>query len=551
MKHFITILILTTSVVCVRAQNTVGLLSYDPLKAYDGYNLFFPHNQPNVYLIDNCGEIVHVWEDSSQYRPGNIAYLLENGDLVKGKRHFNVSDDRLWAGGGGAIIEIRDWDNNLKWEFTLNDSLDRLHHDFAVTDNGTILMIAWELKTLQECLDAGRDTSLLDRGEMWPDYIIEVDPQTDQIIWEWHVWDHLIQEHDNSKNNFGVVANNPNLVDLNYPVSRTHPDWMHANSIDYNPFLDIIALSVPYFDEVWFIDHSTTTAQAASHSGGRGDLGGDLMYRWGNPLAYQAGDTTDQKLFFQHDVHWVDDYLPFEHPDFGKVAVFNNRIGSDYSAAHLFSPVFDMYTYSFDMADGKWLPEDVDKTFLHPEPTKMYSTGLSSVQVLPNGNTLLCAGRFGYSFELTPDDDIVWEYKTPLMAGNPVDQGTVLGANANLTFRMKRIPVDYPAFDGRDLTSKGFIETNPNVDFCDSLVSTMDHISRYDLNVFPNPAQDQITIEWNGPEEVEIAIYNVLGQPVSSYSTYGGRMYLNTTNWVAGFHFIMINGQTTKVILVE
>ena len=55
------------------AQNTVGLLSYDPDKAFDGYNLMFPHNQPNVYLLDNCGEIVHVWEDSADFRPVNLA----------------------------------------------------------------------------------------------------------------------------------------------------------------------------------------------------------------------------------------------------------------------------------------------------------------------------------------------------------------------------------------------------------------------------------------------------------------------------------------------
>ncbi len=551
MKHFLTFIALLFAATMIAQTNTVGLLSYDPMKAYDGYNLFFPHNQPNVYLINNCGEIVHTWEDSAQYRPGNIAYLLENGDLVKGKRHFNISDDRIWAGGGGAIIEIRDWDNNLKWSFELNDSLHRLHHDFAVTNDGTILMIAWELKTLQECLDAGRDTSLLDRNEMWPDYIIEVDPETDEIIWEWYVWDHLIQDHDPSRENFGVIANNPGLVDINYPITRTHPDWMHANSIDYNPFLDLIALSIPYFDEVWFIDHSTSTAEAASHSGGLSDLGGDLMFRWGNPLAYQAGDTSDQRLFFQHDAHWIDDYLPIDHPDFGKLAVFNNRIGSDFSVANIVEPVFDMYTYSYQMNNGKWLPEVASDTIAHPIPQMLYSTGLSSVQILPNGNRLLCSGRFGYSFELTPSNEIVWEYKTPLMGGNPVDQGTVLGINNNLTFRMKRIPADNAAFEGRDLSAKGYIETNPNVDFCDSLVSTMDHDYAYDLKLYPNPASDQLTIEWNGPERVEIAVYSALGQPVAKYETYGGRMFLNTTNWTAGFHFIMINGSVTKVVLIE
>jgi len=539
------------------AQNTVGLLSYDPMKSFDGYNLIYPHRQPNVYLINNCGEIVHTWEDSAQFVPGNTAYLLDNGDLVKTKRTVSSTTDRIWAGGGGATVEIRSWDNDLKWSYTLNDSTRRLHHDIAVTHDGNILMLAWELKNVDECQMAGRDTSNLDDREMWPDMIIEVDPDTDSIVWEWHVWDHLIQDHDNSVDNFGVVAVNPNLVDVNFPLDRRHPDWMHSNSMDYlyqpMPMMDIdmIMLSVPYFNEIWIIDHSTTTAQAASHSGGNSGLGGDLMFRWGNPEAYRSGDSTDQQLFFQHDAHWVDNYLPTSFPDYGKIAVFNNRAGEDFSTANILEPDFNNYYYEFLMQGNTWLPEIFDKTYMHPEPTKLFSTGLSSIQRLANGNTLICSGRFGYSFELTPSNEIVWEYKTPLQAGSPVDQGTMLSANANLTFRMTRIPSDNVAFDGRDLSPKGFIETNPNINFCDSLSSTMDRFVNYDLNVFPNPASDQLVIEWNRPEEVYITVYNALGQMKTSYRSVGGRMYVNTSGWESGYHFILINGQASKVVVIE
>ena len=536
----------------VHGQNTVGLLSYDPMQSYDGYNLIYPHNQPNVYLINNCGQVIHMWADSAQYRPGNTAYLMENGNLIKTKRHMSIANDRIWAGGGGAIVEIRDWDNNLIWSFELNDSLRRLHHDIAVTNDGSILMIAWELKNYQESVDAGRDTSIMRDQELWPDYILEVDPETDDILWEWHSWDHLIQDHDSTKNNYGVVADHPELIDINYiEGGRTQADWHHGNAIDYNPFLDIVAISIPHFHEVWFIDHTTTTAEAASHSGGLSEIGGDLLYRWGNPATYRAGDTSDQKLFFQHDVQWIDDYLPFSHPDFGKIAVFNNRVGPDFSTANIFSPVFIDYGFMFQMENGRWLPEDFDETITHPTPTEMYSTGLSSIQVLPNGNRLLCSGRFGYSFEITPDNNIVWEYRTPLRGGNPVEQGTELSINNNLTFRLKRIPTDYPAFDGRELTSQGYIELNPNLNFCDSLTSTMDPIPSYQLNVYPNPTVDQLTIEWNGPERVEIAVYDALGKPVDRYETYGGRTFLNTSAWTDGFYFIMINGEATKVILIQ
>ena len=72
---------------------------------------------------------------------------------------------------------------------------------------------------------------------------------------------------------------------------------MHTNSIDYNEEFDQILISVCNFNEIWVIDHSTTTAEAAGHTGGNSGKGGDLLYRWGNPAAYRAGTTSDQKLF--------------------------------------------------------------------------------------------------------------------------------------------------------------------------------------------------------------------------------------------------------------
>jgi hypothetical protein len=42
------------------------------------------------------------------------------------------------------------------------------------------------------------------------------------------------------------------------------------NSIDYNPELDQIAMSVRGNSEVWIIDHGTTTAEAKGHTGAGG-----------------------------------------------------------------------------------------------------------------------------------------------------------------------------------------------------------------------------------------------------------------------------------------
>ena len=60
------------------AQNTIGTSAYTPDAVDDGYTLLYPHNQPNVYLVDLCGEVVHTWTNDEGFRPGNVAYLQEN-----------------------------------------------------------------------------------------------------------------------------------------------------------------------------------------------------------------------------------------------------------------------------------------------------------------------------------------------------------------------------------------------------------------------------------------------------------------------------------------
>ena len=536
------------------AQNTVGLLSYDPTHSFDGYNLMFPHNQPNVYLLNNCGEVVHVWEDDANFRTGNIAYLREDGTLVKAKRDQNVTDDAIWAGGGGEFIEIRDWDNNLIWQFEMNNDSLRLHHDIAPMANGNILAVAWELKTEEEALAAGRDPATIAQDEIWSEYIFEINPTTNEIVWEWHVWDHLIQDFDSTKANYGVVEDHPELIDVNYDTHDGHPDWLHVNALDYSEFRDQILISVPYFDEVWIIDHSTTTEEAAGSFGGQSNDGGDLMFRWGNPVTYTRDTTMQKQLFFQHDTHFIDEYINASNPNYNSIGVFNNRAGADFSTVNIFRPQWDMYTWSYTLDEANtqtYFPADFSLTLTHPEPQKMFSTGLSSFQLLPNGNYLIMVGRFGYCFEMTPDNEIVWEYKTPLNGGAAATQGDVLTINNNLTFRMKRYPVDYPAFEGKDFSETSFIELEPDEDFCDQLLDVEVFEDAYNIKVYPNPASQYLVVEWDAGMYTHLDIYNAIGQKMQSIMRTGGRAYLDITGWEAGMYFINLEGTKVARFIVE
>ena len=534
------------------AQNSVGLISNDETKSSPGYNLFFPHNQSTVFLVDNCGRRVHEWTDDAEYRPGNAVYLLENGNLVKCKRLNNSINDPIWAGGGGATVEILSWDNRVFYSYTLNDSLFRLHHDVAPLPNGNILLLAWAKKSGEEAIEAGRDPALLPQGKLWSEAVMEWDPAAGEIVWEWHLWDHLVQDFDAAKDNFGVVGEHPELVDVNYDEVDGHPDWLHMNAIAYNPVLDQIMLSTPHFNEVWIIDHSTTTAEAATHEGGKSGRGGDLLYRWGNPAAYRQGTAEDQTLFFQHDAHWADPAAQPGEAAFGQIAVFNNRVGAELSTADMFLAPFDADDWSYTLEGPAYGPETFQETKTHPDGSiRGFSSGLSSVQILPNGNWLILSGRWGYAYELTPSDKIVWEYVVPLQGGAPVSQGVELGIVDNLTFRLTRYPPEFPGFSGKDLSPKGYIELNPNADFCGQTTAVAGVQAASGLRAFPNPTSGVLTVESASPagRERQAQLLDAVGRPVRRFSLKGSRTELDLGDLPSGLYLLKTENQALRVLL--
>jgi hypothetical protein len=541
-------------------QNTVGLISYDFTQSSVGYNLHYPHNQGNVYLLNACGEIVHRWDDPV-YKPGNGIQLKENGLLYVTKGKNALSNSFIHAGGGGEKVEIRNWNNQLLWEKVINDSTQRMHHDIEVLPNGNVLAIVWEYKNDAEAIAAGRNPAKLTGNGalgngLWPEKIVELQPDTltgtTQIVWEWHAWDHLIQDFDNSKDNYGVVENYPGRIDMNYTYYDSTADWMHANAIDYNPQLDQIMLCVPTFNEVWIIDHSTTTAEAAGHTGGLVGKGGDLIYRFGNPAAYRGNGPTT--LFYPHDAHWVDLALSSGHPEFGKVTVFNNKVGPDYSSVHTFSPVFDTYTWQYNLLpNGDWSPSNFDWTYTANPPQSFYSTGLGAIQILPNGNRLINEGREGRAFELNGSGEIVWEYINPMKMGNPVAQyDTTITPSSNQQFRFSRYPLTYSAFTNKILEPQGYIELNPDTTFCLAEANITELAAVSDAYfISPNPANNQLEIKClNSINTIQtVDLIESSGKKLIALVANEKEVTLNISEFVPGVYYVLINGYSRAKII--
>lgn len=546
MRHHLVASLLLLCAVSLQAQdsNTVGVLKY--VNPTDGYNLLFPHNQPHVFLINNCGEVVHRWDDADGVTPGNVAYILEDGTLVKAKATTSFGQETFGAGGAGGIIEWRTWDNELLHSFEFADSQYRAHHDLAVLPNGNVLAIVWERIPIAEVVDRGGDLRFHPVTERWPDLIVELDPMSDSIVWQWRAWDHLVQDYDSTKANYGVIADHPHRIDINTELFEfgLRPDWMHVNAIDYNAELDHILLSVPHFNEMWIIDHSTTTEEAATGSGGRSGRGGDLLFRWGNPAAYGQGAEADQQAFFLHDTRWVESGIPNYA---GSITFFNNRVGPDSSQVDIIMPVWDENTGQYLMKDGRWLPEEGMRTITHPEMS-IFSSGLSGAQILHNGNALISVGREGLGFEITPADEVVWEYKVPLKAGQSVDQGSLLTTNDNITFRINKYLPSYPAFEGRDLTPRGTLEGMPNLDFC--TITAVGDLSEDDaaaIIAFPNPVIDRLWISTEVPKQ-PVMVYDIFGKLRKVTPSDGNDQLLDVSSLDPGIYWLKVGRRVQKFI---
>ena len=435
---------------------TVGIFKNDP-RAYPGYTLFAPKHHTMIYLMDNEGRAVHSWK--SQYEPGQSVYLLENGHLL----HCCFTKNRGFTSGGeGGRLEEFDWDGNLVWEFEYSTDQHLSHHDIKPLPDGNVLVLAVEKKSYEDCMAAGFNPRMMRDQQLFPEFFIEVQPtrpKGGKIVWEWHVWDHLIQENDRTKANYGNVAKHPELIDVNCNGRATPAFWNHGNSIAYNAQLDQIMLSARGCNEIWVVDHSTTTQEAASHAGGKREKGGDLLYRWGNPAAYQRGSRNDRQLFQQHDAQWI----PEGCPGAGHILIFNNGLDRGYSTIEEIVPPMDDRGNYVLSAKGTYGPPKPVWKYQAAKPEDFYSAEISGAHRLPNGNTLICAGVKGTFFEVTSAGETVWQYVNPVVHNGILAQGEKSGLdhrghNWNAVFKIHRYPIDYPGLAGKDLKPIGPIE---------------------------------------------------------------------------------------------
>ena len=493
----------------VMAVQLFSLLLISNLNAqsFNGYALYNLQNQNTTYLIDKDGNIAHSWScaDACNY----TVKLKPNGNIVRGVK--NSGNQLTGAAVGGAVQEL-DENANIIWEYTYSTSDYVSHHDLEILPNGNVILIAWEVKSTAELTQAGK-TGV--SSELWPTHFIELQQSgsTATIVWEWHIWDHLIQDADPTKDNYGVVADHPELMDINAVSGGGGGgpgggggDWFHANGIGYNETLDQLAFSSRTASEIFIIDHSTTTAEAASHSGGNSGMGGDFLYRWGNPANYGASGSQIITAAV-HDPRWIEDD---GRPNAGMLQFFNNSGGSGNSSViDAIATPSSGFTYSYT-AGTSYAPSTYD--WRH-ECLASY-TGQGASKTMSNGNVFVNVSQ-NYMYEVDQSGTVVWQYN----------------ASPTKAFR-------YECDDPGIIALLG-------ADPCGLLSISEETISQVEL--YPNPSTGVFKIDGFalGQNDLKMTVVDMFGKVIKEVEN---TLELDLTDFPEGVYFVQLNFNNEKVI---
>ena len=360
----------------------------------DSYVLINDAGFNRVYLMNKeNAEILHEWELESGI--GNDAELLDNGQLL-----VSLIDENRQIGFGGYAgkIQIINPDNSIFWEYTISSDTEISHHDVELLPNGNILVLVWEGKTIVDAKQNYGYVYDLDES-IFAEKLVEINPQTNDIVWQWSAWDHFIQDQNDVLPNYGDISKNPNLININYRdvLQASHNgDILHANGLEYDAKNDLILMSVNFYSEVWVVDHSTTTTEAATGAGGSYGLGGDLVYRFGNPEAY--GNPEGSRSFYHN--HGIN-------------IISNTTRALIYVNGGLNNNNDQSIVYELQLPERYDLHADADnelKQLWSFTDDNLFAPKVSSAFRLPNGNTLITEGDYG-CWEVTADKQVVWKFK--------------------------------------------------------------------------------------------------------------------------------------------
>ena len=496
----------------------VSILTFG--QSFEGFALYNAQGSNTTYLIDENLNIAHTWDLSTECN--YTVQLKDNGNLIRGTK--NNGNQLGGAAEAGRVQEI-DPLGNIVWDYIYSDSDHLSHHDLTLVGDN-VLLTAWEVKTVAEVNADGYNNTSTDK---WPTHFVELAPDGNggaEIVWEWHIWDHMCQDTDASKPNYtSDISTNPELININMIQEMGGPgpgpsggDWFHVNGVDYNEDLDQICFSSRFASEIYIIDHSTSTEEAASHEGGNSGKGGDILYRWGNPSNYgvSAAQTIPNAV---HDVRWITDD---GRPNGGFLQIFNNSgVSQNQSAIDGIETPFDELTGTYILNAGEaYGPSSYTTRYA----CEYSASGQSSSDRMSNGNVFVNAssgqGGAGVMYEVDADGTIVW---------GPYNSQTPKGF---------RYECDHPGV----IALESFMNSSTSSCFTSS-------ISEIDASflIYPNPTNGIISIDLGTLNQnyTSFTVTNISGQTIHRESINNNeRIQFDLAGTSEGMYFVnLTNGK--------
>ena len=307
--------------------------------------------------------------------------LLPNSNLIY-PTHDRSDVDR----GRCGLTEV-DPDGNVVWHYRC-----RPDHDFQVLENGNLLV-----HTITE--------------NVWPalgpemkrqPYMIEV-TRDKELVWEWRGEEHLDELE-------ALLAPEAWAFLMERAIGQFAFDWAHNNTLQVIPpnatyDQDLAASGSSRFKpgNIFFSYRSVDVIGVIEKETGQ------IVWAWGPGV-----------IDGQHKPHMLPN---------GNVLIYDNGTLRGYSRVIELNP----------------LTERIEWEYVGDPPESFFSGFISGAQRLPNGNTLICEGANSRFFEVTPENEIVWEFTNPY--DTPTSQHNV--------YRCLRYPPEYirPVLERRGKSS--------------------------------------------------------------------------------------------------
>jgi len=379
-------------------------------KTCDGYTLFgvFPlHMEGGDFpiLIDMTGTEVKRWIAI----PFPVK-MIPGGSIIVPTGSYFKNDI--------THVSQLAWNGAIEWDFSqwIQDdhsrSMARQHHDFQREGNAVGYYAPGQVFMFKgRTLILGHKTVFnpnVSRRPLIDDLIYEVNWDGTLTGFEWHASDHIDEMGFDAKTRIGIRLNpgGPGLILRGLPG-----DWLHIDSIS------LLGNNKWYEqgDERFNPNNIMICSRHTNFIAIINKNNGNIVWRCGPDFPRRHNRSKVGRFIGPHDAHIIQKGLPGE----GNILIFDNGGVSGYGVfgfpdqVRFYSRMVEFNPITFEIVQ-----QYTHKKGLFPKPRKgkyhrFFSMTMSSVQRLPNGNTLITEALSGRIFEITPTNDIVWDYVYP------------------------------------------------------------------------------------------------------------------------------------------